>query len=241
MEIPPWVFVVKGSILVPPLEHVIATRTNNNNSGFSYTSLFSEKNQFNTTTVLFAGCTSIYSAEYGSTVVPARAEQDLNITTVTGPLIMWGQPISIEFQERDLTLFTTGTATETSSGSSNAQPANTSAQSTSQATDSSLPTSSPDSGLSTGAKAGIGIAVAIGVLGIIMAVAFVLLRRRKAVKNLRGQVVADTVHWQRKELDGSPYRGELAGSPPHQELAGSIMDPGDKHVPARASRRIELE
>lgn len=191
--------------------------------------------------MLFAGCTSIYSAEYGSTVVPARAEQDLNITTVTGPLIMWGQPISIEFQERDLTLFTTGTATGTSSGPSNAQPANTSTRSTPQATDSSLPIASTDSGLSTGAKAGIGIAVAIGVLAIVMAVAFVILRRRKVAKNLRGQVVTKTDHWQRKELDGSPYRGELAGSSPQQELAGSIVGPGDKHVHARVGRPVELE
>jgi hypothetical protein len=186
--------------------------------GFLTPASSARKINFNTTTVLFAGCTSIYSSEYGSTVVPARDEQDLNITTVTGVLIMWGQPISIGFQRDDVTLFTTGTATVTYTGAATAQRSDGITQSTSGPTGSGVPTSSPDSGLSTGAKAGIGIAAAVGAFAVLTAMGFVFLRRRKAMKPLRGQITDNGDQWQRKELDGSPYRGELPDSLSRQEL-----------------------
>ena len=102
-------------------------------SDFIYTSILSQKDQFNTTSVVWAGCLSTYYPDQGTTTVAARSSIDnsgLNSTTVAGPILMWGQPISVGFQQKDLALFITTKSTSTSSRlststSTSAQPLNT--------------------------------------------------------------------------------------------------------------------
>jgi hypothetical protein len=181
-------------------------------SDFVYSSTFSQKDQFNTSTVLFAGCLSTFTS--GSTAVQARNGLDdsgLNYTTITSLVTMWGQPISVEFQEQDLTLFTTSTSTSASistSTSVTAQPSNTVTQPYASSTVTPMQSSVPASGLSVGAKAGIAIAIAIGSFLILAALWYLLLRRRIVVKRqLYAQRDANAANpWERRELQGSEIR-----------------------------------
>jgi hypothetical protein len=143
--------------------------------------------------------------------VQARSGADdsgLNYTTITGLVTMWGQPISVEFQQRDLTLFTTGTSTSSSvstSISTTAQPSNTIAQPYTSPTVTITPSSAPTSGLSVVATAGIAIAVAIGGFLILASVVFFFVRRRRAAKR-QPYARQGAKPWERKELDGREIR-----------------------------------
>lgn len=178
-------------------------------SDFVYSSTFSQKDQFNTTTVLFAGCLSTFTS--GSTAVQARNGADdsgLNFTTITGTVTMWGQPISVEFQQQDLSLFTTSTTTSATVSASiltTAQPSNRITQPYSSPTVSTTPSSAPSSSLSGGAKAGIGITVGIGGFLIFWAVVFVFLRSRAMAKR-QPYPQQDTQLWKIEELAGLQVR-----------------------------------
>ena len=82
---------------------------------FSYGSTYSSINNFGSSSVLFMGCISSFS---GTTTIPARSgDSDLTTTTLyaTGaPVTMWGQPITVEYEQKDLSLF--GSATSDASG-----------------------------------------------------------------------------------------------------------------------------
>ena len=187
--------------------------------------------------MLFAGCTNTYPLASGSTVVPARSDTALNSTTVTGPIIMWGQPISVEFQQRDLTLFTTITSTMAST----AQPSNTATRPTVSPTVSMVSTSLPNSGLSASAKAGISVAAVICALIVLGIIVFLILRRRKAMKRHPISTKDERDQWQRHELDGLAYKGELRGSVRRGELDGSDIHPDRKSWPRNPKERVELE
>jgi hypothetical protein len=139
--------------------------------------------------------------------VQARSGLDdsgLNYTTITGVVMMWGQPISVEFQQQDLTLFTTSTSTSASvstSTSTTAQPSNTVTQPYASPTVTTIPSSALASGLSVGAKAGIAIAAAIGGVMILASLVFLLLRRR-SVANRQLYAQQDAKLWKGKELGG---------------------------------------
>jgi len=155
--------------------------------------------------------------------VQARSGLDdsgLNYTTITGVVTMWGQPISVEFQQQDLTLFTTSTSisasvsTSTSttaqpsisagvstSTSTTAQPSNTVAQPYASPTVTTIPSSAIASGLSIGAKAGIAIAAVIGGFLILASLAFLFLRRR-SVTNRQPYAQQNANLREIKELDG---------------------------------------
>jgi hypothetical protein len=141
------------------------------------------------------GCISEFS---GTTTVSNR--DNTSLVEVTGPLTMWGQPVSIEYQERDLSLFGTSTSTsadssETSSGGSISNTAllpgaasttggadptgsNTSANPISTGT----ATVTDEGGLSTGAIAGIGVGVGLAAVTAIGALLFFFLRKRRAAR-----------------------------------------------------------
>lgn len=98
-----------------------------------------------------------------STIVTVRQVSGES-TQVSGPITMWAQPIQIQLQATDSSLFTTATSTSTSA--------------------SGAPSSSSSSGLSQGASIGIGVGVGVGGALIIAALAFWFFRRRKTKKNM---------------------------------------------------------
>jgi LPXTG-motif cell wall-anchored protein len=148
-------------------------------SGFTYYTTLTTINFFSSTTI-FAGCLSIYPESSGATTVRARAnDTDLTTTAISGPISMWGQPVVVEFQQKDLTLFSTSASTSSTS-SGTASPSATTAQPAVTSTGSPTPSTNPKSGLSTGAQAGIGVGVAIVALILLAIAAFFLRRKRKA-------------------------------------------------------------
>jgi hypothetical protein len=130
-------------------------------------------------------------------------------TAVPGPLTMWGQPVTVAYQQADLHLFTTSS----SSISTAAAPRHTSA--TVSATSFSIPmttnssstifpsaNSSHDRSLSAGAIAGIAIGAA-ALLGILLGAA-ILLRRRRPNRS-----VANVEPWpDNRPLEQPVYPGE---------------------------------
>jgi hypothetical protein len=146
--------------------------------GFSYYTTLTTINFFESSSVIFAGCVSIYPKSNIPTAVQARAnDTDLTTTTITGPVTMWGQPVMVEFQKEDLSLFSTSTST---SSSTTASPSATRTQPAATSPVSATPSTKPNIGLSTGAKVGIGVGVAIAVLLLLGVGIFFLRRKRKA-------------------------------------------------------------
>ena len=156
------------------------------NSSYSYITTFrTSENYTPTIPVGFAGCISTYSKSYGPTSVPGRSsDSSLSRTVVTGPITMWAQPIQVAFQQKDLSLYTTGTPTSFSSSTTAPPSSNSLTQVTMTAT-SLAPTTTPTSvpndngGLSSGAKAGIGIGAAVVGAFLIVLGLFLVWRRRK--------------------------------------------------------------
>jgi beta-lactamase regulating signal transducer with metallopeptidase domain len=131
-----------------------------------------------------------------STIVTVRQVSGES-TQVSGPITMWAQPIQIQLQATDSSLFTT--ATSTSASASNSATATATSTSTSA---SGAPSSSSSSGLSQGASIGIGVGVGVGGALIIAALAFWFFRRRKTKKNMD----------QSYQRAGHPEASELGGS-----------------------------
>ncbi|KAE8377053.1 hypothetical protein BDV26DRAFT_220396 [Aspergillus bertholletiae] len=152
-------------------------------SKYSYVTMTMENSA-----AIYAGCISTFPST-SSTIVTVRQDPKRS-TQVKGPITMWAQPITVELQSSDSSLFVsaTPTATATSFTSDVSSILPTTAHSTT-----ALPTetanpeakSSGSSGISTGA--GIGIGVGAGVGGIIILTAIGLWfwrRRRRANRNL---------------------------------------------------------
>jgi hypothetical protein len=154
-----------------------------------------------------------------STIVTVRQVSGES-TQVSGPITMWAQPIQIQLQATDSSLFTT--ATSTSASASNSATATATATSTSTSA-SGAPSSSSGSGLSQGASIGIGVGVGVGGALIIAALAFWFFRRRKMKKN----------------MDPSYQR---AGHPEASELGGSSQQtaPGSVGTHTRSTNPSEL-
>lgn len=146
-------------------------------SGFAYIGSALENNG-----LTYAGCTKIFPSG-SSTIVTVRQGHGSS-TQVTGPVTMWAQPILVELESSDLSLFVSATTSTTQSTPTTTQTTSTTqSQTTGAMTTSTSPstTNSPArSGLSSGAKAGIGVGVGLGVVGALALVAaFFLIRRRK--------------------------------------------------------------
>ncbi|KIW92027.1 uncharacterized protein Z519_07009 [Cladophialophora bantiana CBS 173.52] len=174
-------------------------------SGYSYATSFSTINFFTSSSVLFVGCLSTFE---GTTSVIARAnDTDLSSTVVSGPLTMWGQPVTVEYQQKDLSLFGT-----TSTSSSLSIPTSTTTSSTATATfsvssgNSTSLLNKDSSDLSTGDKAGIAIA---GILAVLIAVAIGVFlvrkrrdRRKRRLTNQDHESPNSMPKWARQELEG---------------------------------------
>jgi len=123
---------------------------------------------------------------------------------------MWAQPFWVEYQETDLSLFSTTTSLTNSPASLTAQPSSTKQTPIgSTAAASSAANVIPYSGISTGAKVGIAIGAALGALFVLSGALFFCLRRRNLSKTRENSVTDEPgSSWERKELDasGSPWR-----------------------------------
>jgi hypothetical protein len=173
----------------------------------------------------------------------------LATTTVTGPLTMWAQPLWIEYQETDLSLFPATTTSSTSRPtSSTPQPSITMVlPSSSTATSSATPNIIPSNRLSHGAIAGIGVGVALVALVFLATALFFCLRRWRSSKSRRSPTNYNSYSaWQRHELDalGSAWQSnELDASEPRRELEGSRAEHTRKGIARKPVMRemVELE
>lgn len=131
---------------------------------------------------VFAWCTRMLPSS-SSTTVAVRQEPGHN-TEITGTITMWAQPITVELQASDSTLFVSST---TSPGTSaDAQPTSTSqATSISQNSETAGPsTDSGSSALSTSAGIGVGVGVGVGGIALFAALGLWLFRRHRKNKKL---------------------------------------------------------
>lgn len=136
----------------------------------------------NLPSAIYAGCVSSFPSS-SSTIVSARAAQDNQGTQVHGPIIMWAQPITVQLQSSDSSLFVTTSSTASTADSSGPQPTTTTANTTTSQT--VTPSQTPSStGLSAGAKAGIGVGVGIGGVAIfVLLFLWVSRNRRNTIKD----------------------------------------------------------
>lgn len=123
---------------------------------------------------IYAGCLSTLPSS-SSTIVSVRDPKSNQGTQVSGPLTMWAQPISIQLQATDSSLFVSATTT-------GADPPSTDTGATATSTSDSAASDSGSSGLSTGGKIGVGVGVGVGALAIFALLAFWFLRRRAVSK-----------------------------------------------------------
>ncbi|KPI38333.1 uncharacterized protein AB675_12033 [Cyphellophora attinorum] len=219
-------------------------------SSFSYGSTYSSINFFGSSSVLFAGCLSQFS---GTTTVSARGN-DSAIPVSGSEITMWAQPISVEYQERDLSLFdiTTSAAdadTTTSGGGVSKTatlPSNTvdspGAAQTSSA-DGAGSSSSADSGndntvsntasssISTGAIAGIAVGAAIVAIAALAALWWFIWRKRRNARLQSSSASGpfnDSSNNRVSEMAGSSayYRNDSKEPYRHQAQPRGEMDGG---------------
>lgn len=139
---------------------------------------------------VFAGCTSMFPSS-SSTTVNVRERPGKN-TEITGTITMWAQPITVELQASDSSLFVSSTTlpgtSTTSTISTDAQPTSTISQTTSTISQASETTGSSadsvSSGLSTSAGIGVGVGVGVGGIAVFAALGLWLLRRHRKTKKL---------------------------------------------------------
>ncbi|GFF74339.1 hypothetical protein IFM60648_04168 [Aspergillus lentulus] len=151
---------------------------------------------------IYAGCTSPFPSSR-STIVSARAAENNQGTQVHGPIIMWAQPVTVQFQSSDLSLFVTPTTISITSKSGSV-PVQTTTTSTAlpTANTSQIPSATQttesnhfisSTGLSAGAKAGIGVGAGVGGVAIFALLFFVFRHLRKArSKSSKGQYYHNT-------------------------------------------------
>lgn len=117
-----------------------------------------------------------------STIVTVRQDHGSS-TQVTGPVTMWAQPILVEVESSELSLFVPATTTAPSPSSETVRSSSTTRYQSTEATTASATNLPSSSGLSTGAKAEIGVGAGIGALGTAALIAAIFLfRRRKQSK-----------------------------------------------------------
>lgn len=154
---------------------------------------------------------------------------------------MWGQPISVEFQQQDLTLFPTSTTTTMAT----AQPSQAATQGTGGPTSMVPGPASDHSGLSSGAAAGIGIAVALCALGMIAGIIFLFLRRRRTkVKGHPTRFEDDSGNqWysRRQELEGTSFDKSMQSFTNIQEVDRRNTRGHQGPLLSRSTPRVELE
>ncbi|MCJ1406867.1 hypothetical protein MMC19_000937, partial [Ptychographa xylographoides] len=199
--------------------------------GFEYTTTFSTVNFFGSSSVLYEGCVSTYAGSSSPTTVPARVnDSDLTTTAVSGQITMWGQPITVEYEASDLSLFTTSTSSSTTSTSSSSTGTSSSTSSATQAPGTtSGPTiiaTSTSNGLSSGAIAG--IVVAALVIAILLAIiAFLLLRRKRRAQAEPNYQGVPTQNPGTSNQPYQPYQPEPMVQRSPVEAPGDSQRPGE--------------
>lgn len=143
---------------------------------------------------IYAGCLSKFPSS-SSTLVSVRDPKSNQGTQVTGPLTMWAQPISVQYQATDRSFFVSATTTQPATG----------ATATATSTSDSGSADSGSSGLSTGGKIGVGVGVGVGGLAIFALLAFWFLRRRSGKKNAAPAMAAAPPY-------AGPYPSQGAGT-----------------------------
>nr|XP_023907981.1 cell wall integrity and stress response component 2-like [Quercus suber] len=214
-------------------------------SNFNYFETYTSIN-FYSTSAKFAGCLSTYPSNAGYTTVLGRTgNDDLNTTSVTGPITMWAQPVSVAIASTDLSLFTTTTtssssqstasvgsiptSTPTSTGSVTTITPSAASNSPDSASASASASASSNTGLSGGAIAGIAIAAAI-IIGALIGLA-IFFRQRKNHTQL-AEPLTSTPNPE-KPSPGEPYTYYAHELPPENavvELNGYGQGPYSDHL-----------
>ncbi|KAF4769885.1 hypothetical protein HAV15_011679 [Penicillium sp. str.  len=171
---------------------------------------FSYYEELRDSSTTFGGCISEFPSSSSTIVTVRQVSQES--TQVNGPVTMWAQPIQIELQASDKSLFVSATTTsDTTLTTATTSSTQTGPASPNPATPTSPNPADPGtgtetSGLSTGARIGVGVGVGAAGLIIIAALAFWLFRRRQ---NKGNKTLPDTP----SSLGGShPEASELGGS-----------------------------
>ena len=140
---------------------------------------------------------------------------EMSTTHPTNRYSRWAQPLTIAYQQRDVSLFSTSSSSSSASGSSSISSGSASSSATSSAAGASQTPSTGDSdaGLSTGAKAGIGIGVALGALAVIGLAAFLLMRRRKRANMAPHTAEYAPQSYFPQEMDGQGMPQEMSHAP----------------------------
>ncbi|KKK15457.1 hypothetical protein ARAM_005775 [Aspergillus rambellii] len=185
----------------------------------------------------YAGCVSTFP-QFSSSLFPIR--QNTNSTEVTGPVTMWAQPITVELQLKDLSIFVSASSSSTapsavSATTTQSEPSSTlssttsliSTTSTANSESSGVPTTSTVSsntgstGLSTAAGIGVGVGVGVGGLAIFAAIGLWFWRQRKSSKNFPTAKM--------NASHGPPYYGENKQWPPLELDASHSRDHNAPH------------
>ncbi|KAJ5793467.1 hypothetical protein N7457_000066 [Penicillium paradoxum] len=153
---------------------------------------FNYYTQTRTDNVIFAGCTSGLSASE-TTIVTVR-ETTGEATQIVGPITMWAQPIQVQLQEKDSSLFVTSspiTTSEAMTGAtpSTADPSSLSLSSASKPTPTVIftdPSPTKTSNSPPRASFAVGVGASLGTVSLIViaGLAFWFYRRHQAKKKL---------------------------------------------------------
>ncbi|OJD26472.1 hypothetical protein ACJ73_02148 [Blastomyces percursus] len=189
-------------------------------SDYTYFTTVTTINFYSQTTI-FAGCISTFPESSTTTVVARTGQANLAHSVVTGPITMWGQPILVQFQSKDLSLYTNAStttsspSTSTTASQTSTQPTPSQPASNNQPPPTSLPPSSDgnEPGLSAGAKAGIAIG-AVGAVAILIGLVFFIRLSRRRNRHMPPVYAI-------QELDtGAPRNGfwpqKFQGTPIHE-------------------------
>jgi hypothetical protein len=179
--------------------------------------------------MLFAGCLSMFPSGSTTTVPGRTASTDLATTTVTGPLTMWAQPITVEYQPSDLKYFTVSDST-VSSAAATGQASISTVTATSTPPSTSTPHLSQS--MSGGAKIGIAIGCIVAAAIIGVAIYFFLPRRRKSTHPVTHHVKEQQQYYAGEEYSNIPWAqnhrqelAELSGEPRIQKPSELPGDP----------------
>ncbi|KAJ5993466.1 hypothetical protein N7451_009190 [Penicillium sp. IBT 35674x] len=173
---------------------------------------------------------SAVSPSTSSMLVTIRQETG-DSTEITGPVTMWGQPISIIWEKKDLSLFvsaTTTSADSTTASGTTATSLSTASASTASATATAGSGSSSggsSGGLSTGAGIGIGVGVGVaGVAGLAALALWFFMRKKRTQKSLSEAPDTPAIFYN-PQNPNAPYTPPVnAHVPPSQPYRPTELD-----------------
>ena len=203
------------------LEHrPTCVKADNSSSGFTFYTASSSQTGSQFSSASFIGCLSTFS---GSTTLIGRiGYYDRNTTGISGTFTIWAQPVVVEHQTSDLSLWASGSTTSESMPTPTVTLSGGGATITATNLPSTKEKDGESNGLSTGAKAGIAVGAILGFL-LLLALTVIPIWRRKRRQH-RQQAHLDTGRspaWRKK--NGSHQQEFLSHDGP-SELNG-VKDP----------------